>query len=199
MLPVLNPVILAVPPDKTGLAGREKARFLSAHARIALDMSARYSRMPLGELCKDEHGAPLASNGVFWSITHKRHYVGGVVSIGPVGIDIEEIKPRHPGMFKKVGVPEEWHLSDREPFHVFYRYWTAKEAVIKAWGDGIKDLLKIRVVEIPDEYNLVVRFGGKIRHVEHCYFDRHMAAIVKDGFEIRWRIETDQTNGGSTL
>ncbi len=198
-MPVLHPVILAVPPDKTGLSGREKSVFLSRYARVALDLSARYSRMPLGELYKDDHGAPVPSNGVFWSITHKRHYVGGVVSTGLVGIDIEEIKPRHTGMFKKVGVCEEWSLSDGDPFHIFYRYWTAKEAVIKAWGEGIKDLLKIRVVEIPDENNLVVRFGGKIRHVEHCYFDRHIAAVVKDGFDIQWRIETYQIKGGSAF
>ena len=122
--------------EKTGLVGREKVAYLSRHARAALNLSAEFSRIRLGKLVKDDDGAPLSSNGYYWSLTHKRCFVAGVVSDARVGIDIEEIKPRHRGMFKKVAVPEEWELLDADPFHLFYRYWTAKEAVIKAWGAG---------------------------------------------------------------
>ena len=184
----LNPVILPVPEEKTRLVRREKVVYLSRHARVALNLSAEYSRVKLGKLTKDNDGAPLPSNGYYWSLTHKHCFVAGVVSPRRVGIDIEEIKPRHEGMFKKVARPEEWNLSDQDPFHLFHRYWTAKEAVIKAWGEGLKDLLKIKVVDIPDEKNLIVDFLGKTRSIEHFFFDRHIASIVKDGCRINWRL-----------
>jgi 4'-phosphopantetheinyl transferase len=187
----LHPVILPVPEEKTHFVGREKVAFLSRRARAALSLSAGYSHMELGELAKDEDGAPLPSNGFFWSLTHKRCFVGGVVSPQRIGMDIEEIKPRSKAMFKKVAVSCEWSLSKEDPDDLFYRFWTAKESVIKAWGAGLKDLLKIRVIDIPDENNLTVRFSGKTRHIEHCYFNRHIASIVTDGCDIKWRILPD--------
>ena len=185
----LHPVILPVPEDKTHLTGREKVRFLSLHARKALAFSAGFSKIRLEDPVKDDDGVPLPSNGYYWSVTHKRLYVGGVVAPRRIGMDIEEIKPRSKSMFKKVAVDEEWGLSGAaDPFHPFYRFWTAKEAVIKTLGSGLKDLLKIRVTQIPDEHHLILGFSNKPYLVEHYYFDRHIASIVKDGCRIEWKI-----------
>ena len=185
---ILHPVILSVPEEKTQLLGREKVTFLSLHARVALNLSAGYSRIKLGYLIKNYNGVPLPSNGFYWSITHKRLYVGGVVSPRSIGMDIEEVKPRSKSMFKKVAGQEEWALSDIDPFSLFYRFWTAKEALIKTLGSGLKDLLKIRIVEIPDDHHLVLRFSEKTYLIEHYYFDRHIASIVNDGCRVEWKM-----------
>ncbi len=184
----LYPVILSVPQTNRHLTGREKVIFLSRHARAALNLSANYSQAVLDDLVKDNNGVPLPSGGYFWSLTHKPFYVGGVVSPNRIGLDIEQIKPCSQGLFKKVAVDEEWALEDTDPYTLFFRFWTSKEAVIKSEGTGIKDLLRCHVVEISDENNLFIRFQGKIRHIEHCYFNDHMASIVKDNYKIEWRV-----------
>ena len=82
--------------------------------------------MPLGELKQDENGAPLPSDDVYWSITHKTQYVGGVVAPAPIGIDIERIRECAPGLFAKTAGEREWALADedKEPLLTFFRYWT---------------------------------------------------------------------------
>lgn len=184
----LYPVLLSVPKEKRQLSGKEKVIFLSRYARVALQCSAMQSRVRIGDLNKDSDGVPLPTNGYFWSLTHKPLYVGGVVSPHPVGLDIEEIKPCSQGLFKKVAHQEEWNLDDADPYDLFFRFWTSKEAVIKTEGTGIRDLLRCRVVEILDPKNLLIRFQEKIRHIEHYYFHNHIASIVKDQYKIDWRV-----------
>jgi 4'-phosphopantetheinyl transferase len=184
----LNPVILRVPKEKAVLSGREKVKFLSSYARIALSLSAGYSQVSLGEIVKDNDGVPIPSGEHFWSITHKPLFVGGVVSPGPIGIDLEHIRPCSPNLFRKVASNEEWTMCDADPNILFFRFWTAKEAVIKASGSKIKNMLKCRVAKICDENNLFIEYEGKTLHVEHQFFFGHIASIVKNKYQINWNI-----------
>ncbi len=184
----LYPVILPVPEKNRDLSPKQRVAYLSRHARRALMLSAKRSRVDLGDLEKNTDGVPLPSNGYYWSITHKPFFVGGVVSTDPVGLDLEEIRSCNTGLFKKVAVRAEWALSDADPFVTFYRYWTAKEAFIKLKGTGIKDMLKCRIIDIPDEMNLVIHFNGRLFSVEHVYFDGHIASIVKNDLPICWQV-----------
>jgi len=184
----LNPVILPVPKDKTVLSGREKVMFLSGYARVALSLSAGYSQVNLGEIVKDNDGVPIPSGRHFWSITHKPLFVGGVVSPEPAGIDLEHIRPCSPNLFKKVASNEEWTICDADPNILFFRFWTAKEAAIKANGSKIKNMLKCRVVKIGDDKNLFIEYEGKTLHIEHKFFFGHIASIVKDKYQINWNI-----------
>ncbi len=61
---------------------------------------------------KDENGMPLPFDGTFWSITHKTHYVGGVVAPTPIGIDIERIRDLSHGLFQKTASEREWALAE---------------------------------------------------------------------------------------
>ena len=178
---------MAVPETIADLSPGERVKFLSRHARRALALSAEKSQVPLGELVQDEQNAPLPFNGNYWSITHKTQYVGGVVSPSPIGLDIEKICSRTRALFKKVADDTEWSLADRT-FETFFRYWTAKEAVLKVAGIGLKALSKCRVLQVPDAHHLDVGFKGRTYHVEHHYFDGHIASIVKNGFEVRWTV-----------
>ena len=119
--------------------------------------------------------------------------MGGVVATNPIGIDIEQIRQVTPGLFKKVANDNEWCLGNKiGKEEQFFRYWTSKEAVIKAQGTGIKDMLKCQVVEILDRHTLILDFRGKKWTIEHKYFDGHLASIVRNNFKIYWNTRSEK-------
>ena len=187
----LHPVILPVPPDVRDFEPRDRVVFLSRHARRALARSADRSAIQPGELLKDENGMPLPFDGTFWSITHKTRYVGGVVAPTPIGIDIERIRELSRGLFRKTASEREWALADvqKESLLTFFRFWTSKEAVLKATGIGIRDLLKCEVRQIIDDRHLAIEYEGKTWRIEHFFFDRHIASIVQNDYRMDWTIE----------
>jgi 4'-phosphopantetheinyl transferase len=187
--PIIYPVILAVPDKIQQLKGREKVSFLSKHARKALEISAKKSRIQLTDLKKDEKGVPLPFNGHYWSLTHKSKYVAGVIASAPIGIDVEKIRSCSKALFRKTACDSEWELSDTDPFVLFYRFWTSKESVLKASGTGIRDLSKCRIIQIIDDNHLVVDYRNQEWFLEHFYFDEHIASIVKNDFHVEWTNE----------
>jgi len=186
----LFPVILPVPPEVRDFKPRDRVIYLSRHARRALEISAKKSGVRLGELAKDDNGVPQPFDGIHWSISHKTRYVCGVVAPLPIGIDIERVCNFSEGLFRKTATEQEWALADMQTDSVmaFFRYWTAKEAVLKATGIGIKDLLKCRVDHIFDDKHLQIQYDGQAWLIEHFFFEDHVAAIVKSSFQIEWII-----------
>jgi 4'-phosphopantetheinyl transferase len=183
----LHPVILAVPDTIKALTPKERVKFLSRHARRALEMSAEKSSIRLDALVQDERKAPLPSSGTYWSITHKNEYVGGVVCPSPIGIDIEKICTREKSLFQKTADEAEWVLADKT-FTTFFRYWTAKEAVLKAVGIGLRDLSKCRIRRVLDAHHLDLAYDGNNWQIEHHFFNNHIASIVKNDFLIEWTV-----------
>ena len=184
---VIYPVILAVPNAMKALTPKERVKFLSRYARRALEMSAENSSIRLDALEQDERNAPLPFNGTYWSITHKNEYVGAVVCPSPTGIDIEKICSRSESLFRKTADEAEWALADKT-FTTFFRYWTAKEAVLKAAGIGLKDLSKCRISQVLGSHHLAVEYDGNKWQIEHNFFNSHIASIVKNDFVIEWTI-----------
>ena len=184
----LFPVILPVPAEVGDFSPRDRVIFLSRLARKALQISAEKSGTRLGELVKDDNGVPQPFDGTYWSISHKTLYVCGVVAPTAIGIDIERIRSFSDGLFRKTATEREWELADMKNDSVmaFFRFWTAKEAVLKATGIGIKDLLKCRVQKILDENHLQIFYEGQDWLIEHFVFDRHLASIVQNSFDIDW-------------
>jgi len=187
--PILYPVILAVPEADQDLAARERVENLSRHARKALGISAKKSGVAVERLLKDEHGAPLPFAGNYWSVTHKPAYVGGVIAAVRIGIDIEKIRPCSEALFKKTADEREWRLAEEKSFSAFFRYWTSKECVLKAAGTGMRDLSRCRIVQIDDGNNITVAYRNKRWHVEHAFFDGHIASVIKNGCDVRWVFE----------
>ncbi len=187
---ILSPVILPVPTEVHDYKPRERVIFLSRHARLALKMAAEKSGVRLGELAKDGNGVPQPFGGIHWSISHKTRYVCGVVAPLPIGIDIERVHNFSEGLFQKTASDQEWALAGRKSDSVmaFFRVWTAKEAVLKATGIGIKDLLKCRVDRIVDDNHLQIQYDGQDWLIEHFFFNNHVASIVKSSFQIEWII-----------
>lgn len=185
----LFPVVLKVPFHLQQIRGREKVTALSAAARRALAASAILSRVDLPPLLeKDDRGAPCPVGSIHWSLTHKSAWVAAVVAPGPAGIDLETIRPFHPGLPRKVATEEEWRLADGDRNRLLFRYWTAKEAVLKASGTGLRGLDHCRVVSVQGPGCTVVRFEKRSWTVYHLYFDGQVVAMTAPGGPIRWTV-----------
>jgi 4'-phosphopantetheinyl transferase len=184
------PVIIKIPEKKRTLKGKDLVASLSRFARKALAISAEKSGQQLNEdLVKDDTGAPQPVNGIYWSLSHKPDYAAGVVSTQCTGIDVEKIKPFKEAIKRKIAGQIEWDLGGAAPpHHLFFRYWTAKETVLKATGQGLKGLSSCTIIEIPDEHNMKLACRNREYTVEHMYFDGHIASVIKNENDIVWSI-----------
>jgi 4'-phosphopantetheinyl transferase len=188
---VIYPVVLAVPGPAQGLPPAERVRALSRLARDALRLSADRLGVALGALEKDRRGAPRASGGHFWSLTHKPLYVGAVVAPTAVGIDIEKVRPVTAALYRRTAGEPEWALWDGgDRLAWFFRVWTAKEAVLKTRGEGIRDLPLCRISRVPDATRLEAEYTGETWPVAQVFFDGHVASVAARGLRAQWVFET---------
>ena len=154
-----------------------------------MKISALKSGLDLNDPLKDADGRPLPSNGVYWSLTHKPNYVAAVAARAPIGIDIEKIAVRQTvSLYEKVADSAEWALIGGKSWEGFHRYWTAKEAVLKADGTGLSGLSHCRVITVLDEVNLIIQMRERIMTVEHHYFSDHIASVVKTDQKVSWTV-----------
>ncbi len=186
---VLHAVILAVPPMVRGLRGPAQLRAISSYARTALAWSAAFSGRQLGALQKGERCEPLPSNGWHWSLSHTADYVAAVTAEHPVGIDIERIRPFTEELKQRVAGSQEWALGAELSQSLFCRFWTAKEAVLKAAGDGLGGLAQCSITGITgdDQVRLSYRSGTwTVSHFRGA--GQHLAAISVDAGRVQWHL-----------
>lgn len=190
MMPPLYPVILSVPAEVKATPAQEKVRLLSLIARDAVRRSAEKSELSIPDFLKDDRGAPIPSRGVFWSLSHKPDYVAGVVSVRPIGIDVEAIQERTAALFRKIAGEEERRLleDNEDGSFAFHRCWTAKEAVLKAAGVGLRKLSRCTILSVPSNDTTRIRLDGQNWTVAHLRFDNHLAAVVVEGMKVFWEV-----------
>lgn len=189
MAATITPVILPVPETLRRLPAAERVRGLSDLAREALAHSARRLQIVLGPLKKDARGAPLPVAGHYWSLTHKPLFAAAVLAPAAVGLDLEALRPCTPALYRRTATESEWALigGDDPPIR-FFRCWTAKEAVLKAVGEGIRDWPRCRIHHVIDDTRLVVDYRGVLWPVEQFFFRGHIASIAGSGFRVEWRL-----------
>jgi 4'-phosphopantetheinyl transferase len=78
-----------------------------------------------------------------------------------VGIDIEEVKPRHDlvGLARRVFTQREREAIDGDEL-AFYRHWVAKEAFVKATGRGVSSVRSFEVLLDAPGGARLVHVGG---------------------------------------
>jgi len=124
-----------------------RKRYVEVHGRLRNVLAQRLNESPEKiNIKKAEHGKPyLADNPeLAFNLSHSENAM--VIAIGwncRLGVDMELSKPRTNliGLVEKCFADEEiayWNgLSDVEKTVEFYRFWTRKEAFVKATGRGI--------------------------------------------------------------
>ena len=124
-------------------------------AALARTVTGRYlQRKPhtirLDRRCPDcggHHGKPLVgdSRGIELSISHSESRVGLAVALAPVGLDVEDAGALEP--MRKAGATHLLSPDERTAFRqlapddrhgALLTYWTRKEAVLKAAGQGLR-------------------------------------------------------------
>jgi 4'-phosphopantetheinyl transferase len=161
--------------ETKGLKGSElvNQQRLSSRDLLYKDL-IRHNVSPPGIFPQLPEGKPLPFNGIYWSLSHKPQWVASMFCKKPCGIDIEIVRPRKAELLKYAACPDEWELTgvskaefenpDMNAWIVFYIFWTAKEAFLKAIGTGLKFLSKCRVIDIPDSKSLVMQLDKKAAH-----------------------------------
>lgn len=136
-------------------------------------------KMPLSEIKYTQYNRPYLQNGFDFNISHSGNYVVCACSDQhKVGIDIEEIKPVALNDFRGQWTDGEWSriMKAKESYRQFYRFWTQKEAVIKADGRGLS--IPLREIVLDDQGASV---GAAYWHLREFPVDDHyMAHLATD-------------------
>jgi 4'-phosphopantetheinyl transferase len=150
---------------------------------------------------KAEHGKPYLADtpGLAFNLSHSSDAM--VIAVGwncRLGVDIESCKPRSSlaGLVEKCFAEEEiayWsRLTEAEKTAGFYRFWTRKEAFVKATGRGIALGLNHCVIN-PENQTEFLRvpagYGpASTWHVLDIALGQGACSALvtdKDGFEVR--------------
>ncbi|CCK79354.1 4'-phosphopantetheinyl transferase family protein [Desulfobacula toluolica] len=179
-----------MPEDIQVLKRKNKVAALSRFAMESAKASALKSTFLIDRFIKDDLGVPEPSNGCFWSVSHKPDFVAGVVSIEKIGIDVEQIKDVSEALFKKIVDPDEAGcFRGQDKKIIFFRVFTAKEAVLKKTTDGLKGMSKVKIKKVHDDNNIILEYLNTNYLVENFYFDGYLASVTKDRFDVQWALE----------
>ena len=172
-------VAIILVPLQRGLRTPQQVAAQTAAGKAALALCARRRGLPLDGWSKGPEGAPIASHGRFWSISHKPRYAMAAIAEHPVGVDIEQVTPRRSRLHEAIASPKEWDRLGTQDWATFYALWTAKEAVLKANGRGIGDLLKCEFTTLDSEGGgWLLLYGECPWRVAHRSFDGHILAVA---------------------
>lgn len=111
--------------------------------------------------CESQHGRPvLAGTGLHASVSHSGEVVAvAITSAGPVGVDVEAGRAvDFSAVTESVCTPAE-RACVTGPGD-FYAYWTRKEAVLKATGDGLRRPMTDLSMTPPDGAPVLLALGA---------------------------------------
>ncbi|MHC5725109.1 MAG: 4'-phosphopantetheinyl transferase HetI, partial [Nostoc sp.] len=100
----------------------------------------------------------FADTGLAFNLSHSQEL--GLCAVNctrPIGVDLEYIRPMSDleALAKRFFLRREYEmlrsLSPNQQQEIFFRYWTCKEAYLKATGDGLSQLEQIEVSLTPTE------------------------------------------------
>ncbi|WP_147323394.1 4'-phosphopantetheinyl transferase family protein [Chitinophaga silvatica] len=171
----------AIPPIVQEEAKRykhENARqaFIAGRLLLQYALKETFPHLQLSDIRYNSYNRPVLDTHYDFNLSHSGNLV--VCALGnlpAVGVDIEECKPLNIEEYKDYISDEEWRnlLKAPDPLAVFYGYWTAKEAVVKAAGVGITgefaniSVVKDRVTFMNKQWHImpVDLFNGYRCHV----------------------------------
>jgi len=145
-------------------------RYVEIHGRLRNLLATTLNQSPEKiSIKKAEHGKPYLADypELAFNLSHTADRL--MIAVGKdcqLGVDVEICKPRVnlPGLVNKCFAEEEiayWtQLPETQKNQAFYRYWTRKEAFVKATGHGIALGLDQCVIN-PENPAQFLRIPGK--------------------------------------
>ena len=155
----LQQLLQRVPPQLHSKALRyqsELSRYSYLIGRLLLKSGLNYFSLDddLEKIEFQENGKPVFP-GIHFNISHSDHQVICSFSQeGPLGVDVEKIKPIDFEDFTSMFSAKEWsaiHGTD-DPIRTFYWFWTRKESIIKAMGRTLNYLHQIELDVTSDHF-----------------------------------------------
>lgn len=146
----------------------DRARYLAAHALARLVLAGHLGipaqALTFQATCRQcgasDHGKPrlaMAGGGLEFSLSHSgARVVLAVARDAAVGVDVERLNARRdfaalmPAVLSAAEQPAVAALPDGERAAAVLRYWTRKEALLKATGDGLRVAPAALTVTPPD-------------------------------------------------
>ncbi|MEH2311947.1 MAG: 4'-phosphopantetheinyl transferase HetI [Nostoc sp.] len=135
-----------------------RQRFIAGRGILRTILGRYLGIQPLQVQFNYQHrGKPVLANvsantGLAFNLSHSQGLgLCGVNCTRPIGVDLEYIRPMSDleTLAKRFFLPREYEmlrsLSPSEQQEVFFRYWTCKEAYLKATGDGLAQLEQVEV------------------------------------------------------
>jgi 4'-phosphopantetheinyl transferase len=114
---------------------------LSASGNLLILELLKYFKveLTLAEIAYNDYQRPYFNDGFDFNISHSGNRVIACATLsGKVGIDIELMKPVDLNYDDYFTAAEQQHIrAAQNPDAEFFKYWTRKEAILKAIGMGV--------------------------------------------------------------
>jgi 4'-phosphopantetheinyl transferase len=157
---------------------KDKRRFIAGRhlLRTVLSKIVQVDKREI-EFSYSEFNKPLFKN-IDFNLSHSGEYILVATGLGAIGIDVEYMKPGfeyEPVLGICFGPEEISYIksSDNESLS-FYTFWTRKEAVLKATGEGLIDNLP----EINCVDDVVYREKTQYQLVSFMVDNSHMGSLA---------------------
>jgi len=166
-------------PKNIQLSVCGKLLLMQVLKKFGLDLSLDYMEY-------DAFHRPYFNNDFDFNISHSGNRVicCGTTN-GKIGVDVELIKPINFNDYTDYFTKNEWDkiLNAANPNITFYKFWTRKEAVLKAAGTGF--YMPLQEIDVSDEnvvYNNYIYHLSEVK-IDGCY-QCHIATTVKQNIEV---------------
>ena len=134
--------------------------------------------------------AKFADKGLLFNLSHSQDLaLCGVSYQNQIGVDLEYIRTMSDleGLAKRFFSSREYEylrlFSPQEQQQIFFRYWTCKEAYLKATGDGLVQLEEIEISLTPNQPSQLLVLGDwNLRELTPA--ENFAAAVVVAGSNI---------------
>lgn len=162
----------------------DKKRFLIGKLFSKILISKQLNHIPSEIIFSfTKFNKPVFKNFHF-NVSHSGNYITIILSAVPVGIDVELIKvnfdykPLLPECFNKTEIEKINDIMD------FYTFWTRKEALLKATGEGLVDNL----TTIDSSLIILNRLGNSYKLASLLLDDSYLlsSAILNGSYEYKY-------------
>ncbi len=164
------------------LLGRTAARTLLAEFLDTEPQAVSLRATPDGAL-------DVAGSSLCVSIAHSGKYAVAVAGPRALGVDLERIQPRSPGLVRRIAREEERSMLAALPLdeaRIAILAWTLKEAALKAAGTGLRRALRDLVLDLD-----VPRQRGRCIFPDRAPMD--LCFAERNGYMVSLAVENART------